>query len=140
MNRWTARSIELANKRDYLDRLHEVYPMIQNQPRSIDPATWEKAARALDTGNDSTLLVALLDMKLFPIKHPFVAYMKKDRESIRRNPVTVRRIAAELRGYGKEQIRRMCSAPKEKNRQIGPMFRTWLERTALGGGRGPAPQ
>lgn len=134
MNEWVARSIELANERDYLDRLHEVYPVTPNPPRSIDPVRWEQVTNALDTSNDNTLLGALLDFDLFPIKHPFIAYMKKDRASVRRNPETVKRIASELRSHNHTQLRRMCSAPKETNRQIGPMFSRWVESIALKGG------
>lgn len=134
MNDWTARSIELANEHDYLDRLHEVYPVTPNPPRRIDPVRWERVTDALDTSNDNRLLGTLLDFDLFPIKHPFIAYMKKDRESVRRNPATVKRIASELRAYGHNQLQKMCSAPKETNRQIGPMFGRWAENIALGGG------
>lgn len=133
MNPWVARSIELANEHDYLDRLSEVYPVSRNPPRQIDQAMWNRVVDAVTADNDNKLLNALLDLDLFPIKHPFVAYMKRDRGSVTRNPIIVQQIASELREYGTEQLWRMCSAPKETNRQIGPMFGRWVESTALRG-------
>ena len=110
-----------------------MYPASQNLPRQIDQAMWNRVADAARADNDSELLNALLDPDLFPIRHPFVAYMRKDGGSVRRNPRTVQQIASELRGYDMEQLWRMCSAPKETNRQIGPMFGRWVGSAALRG-------
>ena len=123
----------MANNDEYLDKLHAIYPIMPNIQRSLDYRTWSRVEKAFSSNDDRALIGALLDLKLFPIKHPFVAYMRRDRTSIQRNPQTVKRITSELRGHGLDALKGMCSAPKEQNRQIGPMFRQWVEKIALAG-------
>jgi hypothetical protein len=59
-----------------------------------------------------------LDFDLFPIKDSYVAYLKRDRGAIERNPNTVARLCGRLYEMGLDQIREKCSEPKETNRQI----------------------
>lgn len=99
-----------------------MHPVSQNLPKQIDQAMGNRVVDAVKADNDNELLNALLDLDLLPIKQPFVTYMKKDRGSVRCNLGTVQQIASELRGYDMEQLWRMCSAPKETNRQLGPML------------------
>lgn len=71
-------------------------------------------------------------MDLFPIKDSYVAYLKRDKSSIERNPSTVDRLCGRLYEMGLDKIYEKCSEPKETNRQIGPLFRRWLNRGVLG--------
>ena len=132
MNPWTKISIELASQKNYLDELYKVYPIISNLRRAL-PEDKEKNIRAAFKNNDKVELVEqLLDWDLFPIKDSYVAYLKRDKESISRNPQTINRIAENLFQMGIEEIIYRCTEPKETNRQIGPMFKNWINTGALG--------
>ncbi len=74
----------------------------------------------------------LLELDLFPIKDSYVAYLKRDKSSIERNPATVDRLCGRLYEMGLDNIFSKCSEPKETNRQIGPLFRRWLRKKSLG--------
>jgi len=73
-----------------------------------------------------------LKLDLFPIKDSYIAYLKRDKTSIDRNPRTVNRICGRLYELGLDKLYERCSEPKETNRQIGPMFRNWLRNKSLG--------
>ncbi len=74
----------------------------------------------------------MLQLDLFPIKDSYIAYLKRDISAINRNPRTINRICGRLYELGLDKIFERCSEPKETYRQIGPMFRNWLERKSLG--------
>jgi len=132
MNYWTELSIEFANQRNYLDELFSVYPTIPEGIRDIDDELWEAVEEYFNSQNNIDLLKALLKFDLFPIKDSYVAYLKRDKSSIERNPRTVDRLCGRLYEMGLEKIYERCSEPKETNRQIGPLFRRWLNRGVLG--------
>ena len=132
MNYWTQLSIDFANQRNYLDELFSVYPTIPNGIRDIDETKWEQVEQLFNEQNNIELLKVLLSLDLFPIKDSYVAYLKRDKESIERNPNTVDRLCGRLYEMGLDNIYEKCSEPKETNRQIGPLFRRWLNRGILG--------
>ncbi len=132
MNYWTKISIEYANQKSYLDDLFEVYPTIQGNFREIDDKKWEIVERAFKEKDCASLLMELLKFNLFPIKDSYVAFLKRDKSSIERNPETVNRLCERLYKMGLEEIYERCSQPKETNRQIGPMFDNWVKSGALG--------
>lgn len=132
MNYWTKLSIEFASQRNYLDELFRVYPCIPDCLREIDKEKWSKVENAFENKNDLDLLKSLLSMELFPIKDSYVAYLKRDRASLERNPETVSRLCSRLYQMGLNVIEDKCSEPKETNRQIGPLFRRWLKKEELG--------
>jgi len=132
MNYWTKLSIEYASQRSYLDDLFQIYPTIPEGIREIDDANWAAIQKAFDQKNDDELIKKLLKLELFPIKDSYVAYLKRDKSSIERNPKTIRRICGRLYEMGIDKIFERCSEAKETNRQIGPMFRRWLRKKALG--------
>jgi len=132
MNHWTQLSIDFANQRNYLDELFSVYPTIPEGIRDIDQELWDKAEGLFNEQNNIELLKVLLKLDLFPIKDSYVAYLKRDNNSIERNPNTVDRLCGRLYEMGLEKIYEKCSEPKETNRQIGPLFRRWLNRGVLG--------
>ena len=74
----------------------------------------------------------LLKLDLLPIKDSYIAYLKRDKTSIERNPKTINRISGRLYEMGLDKIFERCSEPKETNRQIGPMFKDWLNNKTLG--------
>ena len=132
MNRWIKLSIDYANQRSYLDDLFRVYPTIPEGIRDIDEKSWLKIEKAFEDGDNYTLVCELLELELFPIKDSYIAYLRRDRGAIDRNPRTINRICGRLYEMGIDKIFERCSEPKETNRQIGPMFREWLRKKSLG--------
>lgn len=132
MNHWTKLSIEYAEQKSYLDDLFQVYPTIPEGIREIDKDKWETVERDFSRKDNEKLVSELLKMDLFPIKDSYIAYLKRDKSAIERNPKTINRIAGRLYEMGLNKIYERCSEPKETNRQIGPMFKQWLKRKSLG--------
>lgn len=132
MNHWTKLSIEFANQRNYLDELFTIYPTIPEGIRNVNKDLWKRTECAFEKKDNQTLLKNLLAMKLFPIKDSYVAYLKRDPSSIKRNPNTVNRLCGRLYEMGLNMILERCTEPKETNRQIGPLFRRWLTKGTLG--------
>ena len=132
MNPWTVLSIEYAGQQSYLDDLFQVYPTIPEGIREIDEAVWNKVESAFHKKKNEELLRKLLKLKLFPIKDSYIAYLKRDKTSLERNPRTVNRICGRIYELGLDKLYERCREPKETNRQIGPMFRNWLRKKSLG--------
>jgi Tsp45I type II restriction enzyme len=132
MNYWTGLSIEYANQRSYLDDLFQVYPTIPDGIREVDQENWTKVEKAFKRKNNDALIKELIKLGLFPIKDSYIAFLKRDPTSIDRNPKTIRRVCGRLYEMGLDKIFEKCSEPKETNRQIGPMFKKWLNRKSLG--------
>ncbi len=128
---WTKLSIEFANQRNYLDELFKVYPTIPEGIRDIDEQKWKAIEKAYKDKNRIELLNILLSLDLFPIKDSYVAYLKRDSSAIKRNPATVDRLYGRLTELGLDKIWERCSEPKETNRQIGPLFRRWINKVIL---------
>ena len=132
MNKWTKLSLEYANQRSYLDDLFQVYPTIPEGIREIDDNIWKEVEKEFKKKNNIALVKELLKLDLFPIKDSYIAYLKRDKASIERNPKTINRISGRLYEMGLDKIFERCSEPKETNRQIGPMLKDWLNRKSLG--------
>lgn len=132
MNHWTKLSIEYANQRSYLDDLFQFYPTIPEGIRDIDENIWAEIEKAFKRKNNETLIRQLFKLDLFPIKDSYVAFLKKDNSAIDRNPKTINRLCGRLYEMGLDKIYERCSEPKETNRQIGPMFKNWLDKKTLG--------
>ena len=132
MNHWTKLSIEYANQRSYLDDLFQVYPTIPEGIRDINSDLWKGVEKAFKKRDNVALLENLLQLDLFPIKDSYVAYLKRDKEALRRNPATVDRLCGRVYEMGLDEIFSHSSEPKETNRQIGPLFKRWLRKKSLG--------
>ncbi|MBQ3657125.1 MAG: restriction endonuclease [Bacteroidales bacterium] len=132
MNRWTQLSIEYANQRSYLDDLFRIYPTIPEGIRDINKNIWFEVEDAFAKQDNEKLITELLKLDLFPIKDSYVAYLKRDKTALKRNPQTVNRICGQIYSLGLDKLFERCSIPKETNRQIGPMFRNWLKSKELG--------
>ena len=132
MNKWTSLSIEYANQRSYLDDLFAVYPTIPDGIREINEEIWGSVEKAFKRQDNLLLINELLKFDLFPIKDSYIAYLKRDKTAIERNPRTINRICGRLYEMGIDKIYEQCSVPKETNRQIGPMFKDWLRQKSLG--------
>ena len=132
MNYWTQLSIKYANQRNYLDDLFSVYPTIPNGIRDINNELWENVEQSFNAKNNEELIISLLKLELFPIKDSYVAYLKRDKSAIKRNPETINRLSGRLYEMGLNKIFEKATEPKETNRQIGPLFRRWLNKGSLG--------
>ncbi|GHS93414.1 hypothetical protein FACS1894139_05480 [Planctomycetales bacterium] len=132
MNTWTQMSIEYANQRSYLDDLFQVYPTIPDGIREVNAEIWGAVEKAFKRKNNEALIRELLKLNLFPLKDSYVAYLKRDKTAMARNPRTVNRLCGRLYELGLDKIYERCGEPKETNRQIGPMFREWLRKKSLG--------
>lgn len=132
MNKWIEYSIEYANQRSYLDDLFRVYPTIPEGIRDINQTKWGRVENAFVARDNIALIESLLSLDLFPVKDSYVAYLKRDRSAIERNPNTVNRLCGRLYELGLDKLYERCSEPKETNRQIGPMFKEWVRSQALG--------
>lgn len=132
MNIWTQRSVDFASQRNYLDELFRVYPISPNERREIDDNTISRIEGAFNNQNNEDLIRELLNLELFPIKDSYVAYLRRDRTAIERNPRTINRIAGNLYNLGFNEVINRATEPKETNRQIGPMFKNWLNTNPFG--------
>ena len=132
MNYWTQLSIDYANQKNYLDDLFRIYPTIPDGIREINQTQWNIVEKYFTEQNNQKLIETLLSFELFPIKDSYVAYLKRDRSAILRNPETINRLAGRLYDLGLEKIYENCSEPKETNRQIGPLFKRWINKGSLG--------
>ncbi len=132
MNYWTQLSIEFANQKNYLDELFKVYPTIPEGIRDIDEELWKEVESSFKKKDNIKLLETLLKFNLFPIKDSYVAYLRKDKSAIKRNPETVNRLCGRLYEMGLDKIYEKCTEPKETNRQIGPLFKRWISKGSLG--------
>lgn len=132
INYWTDLSIQYAEQRSYLDDLFSVYPTIPNGIRDIDKTSWNKIEQSFNNKDNIALIQNLLKLDLFPIKDSYIAYLKRDKTSIKRNPNTVDRICGMLYEMGLDKIFIQATLPKETNRQIGPLFKRWLHKGSLG--------
>lgn len=132
MNHWTQLSIDYANQKSYLDDLFQVYPTIPDGIRELNGNLWKDVEKAFGEKDNTALLKNLVKLDLFPIKDSYIAYLRRDRTALERNPATAARLSGRLYEMGLETIYARCSEPKETNRQIGPLFKRWLNKKALG--------
>ena len=132
MNHWTEMSIRYANQTNYLDALFKIYPTIPDGIRDIDEPEWSRVEDAYNKKDSESMIKALFKLDKFPIKDPYVAYMRRDLQALTRNPETVARICGRIYDLGLDKVYDACSEPAETNRQIGPMFKRWLGKSPLG--------
>ena len=129
MNYWIKHSIDLANSPGYLDNLMKVYPAKLGEVRPVAQSLEKELKDLVKMGSDIEIISRLLssDFPVFPIKDPFVAFLRRSRESIKNNPITVGRLAKYIREMGFEKLVESLEKPIEFNRQIGPLFSNWLK-------------
>ncbi len=132
MNSWTRLSIEYASERSYLDDLFRVYPSIPEGLRDINEEIWQNIESAFNEQDNERLIRELLRLDLFPVKDSYVSYLRRDMSAISRNPRTINRLCGRIYDLGLDKLYLQCSQPKETNRQIGPMFHSWVKSKALG--------
>ncbi|SOE53890.1 MULTISPECIES: restriction endonuclease [unclassified Fibrobacter] len=131
-NPWTQKSIDYAANRPYLDDLYTVYPVVHENVRKIDERIMYRVEMYFNERDNFNLIASLLDLDLFPVKDSYIPFLRKSKDAIRRNPQIINRICGDLYEMGFRELYKRCTEPKEANRQMGPMFRNWLNSGALG--------
>jgi|SaaInlV_165m_DNA_1040744.scaffolds.fasta_scaffold25721_2 hypothetical protein len=138
MNTWIKKSIELANKFGYMDAIMDVYPFKISERRPI-PITCKNELRKLfDDGKNIELLLKLLELKKFPIDHPYVGFFKAEHKNSRKillenNPLAFNKIIDILRSQTRENKAGFdamiigSEEPIAMNRQIGPLFGYYIK-------------
>jgi hypothetical protein len=132
MNTWIQLSIDYANQMNYLDNLFSVYPTIPNGTRNISKELQENIKNSFNSQNNKEMIKNLLKLELFPIKDSYVAYLRKDKGALEKNPKTIDRLSGMIYEMGLEKVFEKATEPKETNRQIGPLFKNWLNKGVLG--------
>jgi len=133
MNPWAKRTVDLARKGDYLDQLHEIYP-VEPLKRFVNPRVLNEIRNAFRKRDKVLLLKKLLDLNKFPYKDSYVAFLRKDRAAIGRNPKTVGRIHKTLVSMGIEGVIQGVTASKEANTRRGNSFKQWARKNFRFGG------
>lgn len=129
MNKWTEKSIAIANADGYLDKLQSVYPVILTEEREIEKEILDDLKKTFDALDSENLIKKLLLFEKFPIKDPYVAFLRRKKGIfIKKNPKTVARIAAQLYSLGFDEVIEGITEAKEFNRQIGVLFRKWVPK------------
>lgn len=119
----------MANSLGYLDKLSEVYPVTREAERPLAPEVKSELKVAYDRGDGVTLVRTSLKLKKFPIKDPYVAFLRKKKgQFVDYNLKTVNRIGRTLLSMSFDEVIEGCEEPKEFNRQIGALFRNWLPK------------
>jgi hypothetical protein len=126
MNEWIQKSIEIANAPGYLDMLSEVYPVTRETKRALPSEIKINLKDAYDKRDGASLVRALLELDKFPIKDPYVAFLRRGDIFLTYNPEVVDRLAQTLFSMSFDELIGGCEEPKEFNRQIGMLFRQWL--------------
>ena len=128
MNKWVKESIKIAKGHGYLDRLSEIYPVNLEVGRNISQSDIKIIRDAFQRKSSGRLILTLLNLKRFPIDDPYIGFFRKDRDALRRNPKTVKRIGKKLFEMSIEEIIVGAARAKTPSRQIGQMFKNWLSR------------
>ncbi len=127
MNEWVKKSIEMANSPGYLDKLYEVYPVTYEHERTLSKEKISELRQLYEGKKDIELLYALLDLPKFPLNDPYIAFLRRKKDSIQNNPETVKRITLRIREMGFDNIVNALKQPKEFNRRMGSLFKKWIE-------------
>lgn len=128
MNKWVQKSIEIANAPGYLDRLSVVYPVTREAERVLSPEIKNQLKDTYDERDGVSLVRALLELDKFPIKDPYVAFLRRKDIFITYNPNVIDRLAKTLFSIDFDELIKGCEEPKEFNRQIGTLFGKWLPK------------
>jgi len=126
MNKWVAKSIELANRPGYLDKLSSVYPVVLSSDRPLPTEMQERLRELFERKDRINLLRELINLDKFPIKDPYVAFFRNVPSAIDNNPTTVERITNTIFSMGFENMLEGIEEPKEFNRKIGMLFKRYL--------------
>jgi len=128
VNPWITKSIELANKKNYLDRLYEVYPLEIGDERDLDSTSLSLIQKAHKTKNGIELITALLSLDRFPIDYPYASLLRQKPELMKLNSKTTKQIVDPLLKMDLSKLLTRCMTPKPANTQMGPLFHNFVRK------------
>lgn len=128
VNEWTKKSIELANKKNYLDQLYDVYPLEIGPERHIDASLIKNVQKAHKEKTGLNLISSLLELERFPIDYPYASMFRQNSDLLKLNPHTTERIATPLLQMDFSKLLTLCMIPKAPNTQMGPLFHNYVKR------------
>lgn len=126
MHQWSLHTLQLVSTQNYLDRLQEIYAHEEGE-RNVTDATIDAIREAFSNGDAEALLEHLLGLEKFPYNDSYVAFLRKDRTAIQRNPRTVQRIYDVLGRMGIDGVIAGVKQAKEANTRRGPQFWNWIK-------------
>ncbi len=127
MNKWVNKSIKLANKRNYLDLLFEIYPVSEEQMRKLLKGSKHEIIENYDKRDKISLIKSFFKLKKFPINDPYIASLRKYPFLIIKNPKTIERIGKKLFSIKVNDLLKLAIQAKSASRQFGQSFRNWLQ-------------
>ena len=77
LNAWTAQSFNLYNQPGYLDLLYKIYPMLDNNIRTLSPELKSLLKTYYDNRDDKNLFNLLIKQNKFPIKDSYKAFFSR---------------------------------------------------------------
>lgn len=127
MNNWTEKSFALAKEKGYLDRIFKIYPIEQSDSENIVEEDLKKEIKnLLDTHKPKELIKLLLTFKRFPFDEPYIGFLRHHKESLDKNPLTIKRIFERLQKINFQGIVDGINRPKSASRKMGNSFTSWL--------------
>ncbi|OPG35574.1 restriction endonuclease [Helicobacter pylori] len=90
--------------------------------RGVDSKIWSNIEYHFKQKDNLALITELLNLNLFPIKDSYMAYLKRDKSTLERNPRTINRICGRLYEMGVNKI----------FEKFGPIFKDWINNKSLG--------
>jgi len=138
MNPWIEKSIKLANEPGYMDAIIDVYPFKQDEHRPIPTGDKKELEKLFDEKKNVELLLKLLELKKFPIDHPYVGFFKAEHKESRKsllenNHLTLDKIIGVLRSQTRENkvgFDAMIIGSEEPiamNRRMGRLFGNYVK-------------
>ncbi|MEM4936336.1 MAG: hypothetical protein QW780_04955 [Sulfolobales archaeon] len=135
VNKYTQKSIELAQSGNYLDRIIEVYPAKLPPERPLPADIMESIQELYEQGKyrDIVLLLLNLEDHPFPVEHPYASLLRHLRQEDRleildKNPRLLEELVSVIRELGVEGIIRGVKRPKDINRMLGYAFKSWIKK------------
>ncbi len=137
INEWTMKTLDLAEKGNYLDRLLDIYPAQLPPSRPLPPKIRQHIINLYNQRKYDELVILLIELKdlgyPFPVEHPYAALLRhlsktKRYSVIRRNRKVINELASLLVSLGLNNIIRGVERPKDINRTLGATFKSWIQQ------------
>ena len=137
INIWTQKTLDLATKSNYLDKLLEIYPAKLPPSRTLPRDIKNTIIKLYNEKKYVELVILLINLKdinfPFPIEHPYAALLRHLSKRVRpyvikRNPGIIKELADLVMSLGLDNIVRGVERPKDINRTLGAAFKLWVQK------------
>lgn len=95
----------LVRGHNYLDKLQKIYPHEEGE-RNVEEGLINSIRESFAARDNNALLNNLLDLEKFPYKDYYVAFLRKDRGVIIRNPETIGEFAQDYMNRALKELLR----------------------------------